>query len=134
MTTVTLNIDTLTPEHIKLGRYLLCAAIEGGIDYWATIERVWKCRPVNDRTDWDYIAVRVRELEENGDEPCARKIITAEDMILACVKLLQRPSMKNEYAIKACTTALFNPEDNDHDADVADMLLQMAMFGDLIYG
>jgi hypothetical protein len=122
--TVVLNI----PVSRQTLRDLLCSAVEGGSNYWAEFSD-------SERTDdLDYIRVRVVEITSHDDRPRRNRYVTAEDLAtglerLAKVAADEQRSGKFPAAGKHFADAL-----GDHDATTADVVLQMTVFGDLVYG
>jgi len=131
----TFNVSfTITDEEIS---DILTTAIEGGIGYWACL--------LNDDPDW----IAAREIVKNRlqDTPCycdvglellkTGKAIKFEDEEdgtiheLTMEKLLQGCAVFAKEEGKSPSKML---ADGDFDANDADMLIQYALFGEVIYG
>ena len=118
-----LPIPTLTVTRQTL-RDLLCTAVEGGSNYWARFDATQRT------VDLDYLSVRVTEDESHTDGPRLQRLVTAEDLLIGLGRLAANPKGFAEgVALKHLTDAL-----HDHDATTADVVLQMTVFGDVIYG
>lgn len=116
--TVTFNWTSEIP--IQRFRDLLCSAIEGGSNYWADFDKF-------ERTDLDYISVRVAEQEPSSGNLRKRKTLRAEHLVEGLQLLAAAP-------FPSALTHLHNFLNENDDAETADVVLQMTMFGDLIYG
>lgn len=106
----------------QLLRDLLVTAVEGGSDYWAEYRRVMRDAELN------ILSVHVREQEasdQGGRHQHAD--ITPASMALGLERLAQA-------SFPAALTHLANALKEEGDAETADVVLQMAMFGKLIYG
>jgi hypothetical protein len=119
------TINLTVPRAIERQRFadLLCSAVEGGSGYWAAFRN-------SERTaDLDYISIDVQEHEAStadGSEPSWKRI-THDDLARGCVLLAARP-------FPAALQHLCNFLDENDDAETADVILQMAVFGNVIYG
>ena len=118
--------DTITlvlPRDIHRQRFadLLCSAVEGGSNYWAAF------RSIERTPELDYIVVEVTEKEAHVDGPPVRRTITHDDLARGCTLLAAGP-------FPAAVRHLCNFLDENDDAETADVILQMAMFGELVYG
>lgn len=104
----------------------LTAAVEGGSNYWA-----YFVRPLP--TGLNYTSIEVCENDAHGDAPAFRGRIGLADLCRAIDLLwLHRddPSWPNarRFFSDACH------DDGHGDAETGDVLLQLACFGEIIYG
>ena len=101
---------------------LLCTAVEGGSGYWAEFSEA-------ERTpDLDYLSVRVTELEaSSSDKPRVNRIVKAEELATGLARLSQATF---ETAWQHLADAL----SENGDAITADVVLQMTVLGELVYG
>lgn len=115
--TVTIRIEVSK----QLLMDLLCTAVEGGSNYWAAFGR-------SQRTaELDYLSVDVIEAEAHGKESAPiRRIVTAEELALGLEGLARA---KFAAAGKHLADAI----SENGDAITADVVLQMTIFGDIIY-
>lgn len=112
--TTTLNV-TLPVSNQRLAD-LLCSAVESGSHYWAMFDEL-------ERTDkLDYLSVRVHDMEEPSNPS---RVVTLADMARGLTLCLQN----DIYCNHACD---FLRERGD--AITADVILQFALFEDVIYG
>jgi hypothetical protein len=121
-TTAPATINITIPVPVQVLRDLLVTAAEGGSNYWARIS------VPPDQTGEEYTAIRVREHSAHSDDkPAYNAIVKAEDLAkgLAALATATFPA-----ASKHLTDAITE----NHDAITADVVLQMAIFGDVIYG
>jgi hypothetical protein len=123
--TVVLNI----PVSRQTLRSLLCTAVEsGGSDYWAEF------RDAERTEDLDYLRVRVIELEQSDDRPRRNRYITAEDLATGLERLAKVAADPERSAKFPAAGKHFADALGDHDAETADVVLQMTIFGELVYG
>lgn len=128
--------DTLIiniPVARQLLRDLLCTAIEsGGCDYWAEFSDAQRTGNMN------YLSVRVKEHEAHDGKIRVHRIVTADQLAIGMERLAQaewpngekkNPTFYDGAAFQHLADAL-----SDHDATTADVVLQMTIFGELIYG
>lgn len=96
---------------------LMCTAVEGGINYWAGVVDT-----VRD-DDLNYLSVSIVDLENMGDYggDVPSRIVTPDLMLAGLQAFL------NEYPDRVSIL-------EDHDAEDADCVMQMAVFGELVYG
>jgi hypothetical protein len=107
---------------------LLTTAAEGGANYWATIS------VAPGQRGSDYTAVHVQEHDTHLDGvPKLDRIVTALDLLVGLERLAACPeaggTMPRAVALKHLVDAL-----DDHDAGTADVVMQMTVFGEVIYG
>lgn len=117
---------------------LLCTAIEGGSTYWAHFSGA-------DRSPaFDYLAVRVREAEAHGAGPALDRRVSVDDLAVGLSRLAaasmawaEGASKERPGGVKGFETAgthLGDALSENGDATTADVVLQMALFGDVVYG
>lgn len=122
--TVVLNI----PVSRQTLRDLLCTAVEGGSNYWAEF------RDCERTDDLDYIRVRVVEKEASTDKPRKNVYVTAEDLASGLERLAKVVTNEDTAHQFSAAGQHFAAALGDHDATTADVVLQMAVFGDVVYG
>jgi hypothetical protein len=99
---------------------LLCSAVEGGTGYWARVDNIERTPAL------DYVSARFTEAEAScSDDKRKRRTID----ITKLANGIARCAASNTYAHHF---AAFMKEDDD--AITADVMVQFAMFGDVIYG
>lgn len=112
------NINTMMSD-------ILCSAFEGGSDYWIQKARI--------KNGGDGLARYAHEIPASGGVLAIRIYEPAADM--AEVYDLTRDMMVNGMTLAAAMHGRTVEEMyEDHDADVADAVLQMALFGKVIFG
>jgi hypothetical protein len=117
---------------------LITTAVEGGINYWATVESYrWDC-PVADR----------HATVVEGDHPAEAgpHTVTVASMRAAMVKVadgdvreFHNSGYRDSYRLRLrrmlANAAMGVEDDNyDYDAGDADSMFQIAIFGEVIYG
>lgn len=128
------TITVIVPVVIDVQRLrdLLVGAIEGGSGYWARF-KVYERSP-----DLDYLKVEVIETESHKDDgPGVRMMLTPEDLAKG-IERLGACAVSGMFAdgmkFPAATFHLANFLGENDDAETADVVLQMTVFGTLIYG
>ena len=90
---------------------LLVTAVEGGINYWAMVRKY----------DPDAGSVVVIEIESSGEGAPIKRLVTFAD--------LREPLKRLAAQLGQSPEELFE----NHDAATADALVQMVLFGEVIY-
>ena len=93
------------------------------IGYWAE-------EATHDEAKQTY-AVTIQE--EYADE-YESKTLTYQDLLDASKKLASGVIKVNSQTKSVCQAIISDPSDVDYDADDADVIVQVAMFGDIIFG
>lgn len=117
------------PVSRQLLRDLLCTAVEGGSNYWARFGRA-------ERTaDLDYLSVTIRANDGNGKR--IERVVTAEQLgegIETLALATTEDWQAAHHKFPAAGQHLANALSENGDAITADVVLQMTVFGTLIYG
>lgn len=120
------------PVSRQLLRDLLCTAVEGGSNYWADFDQ-------RKRTDnLDYLSIRVTEHETHSEQQTTpyRRTVKAEHLAIGLQRLATAAAEHEADPLKGFATAAQHLADalQNHDTGTADVVLQMTVFGELIYG
>lgn len=113
---------------------LLCTAVEGGSNYWAPM-----CRAV--RTDGEYQSVDVfiePNLVKTATGKCSTYVehgvtwarVTLDDLRRGVSLLTTSPKLNFAVGAKHLADIV---NEND-DAETADVVLQLALFGEIVFG
>lgn len=131
MTKATDTLILNVPVKRQTLRDLLCTAVEGGSNYWADFSAA-------ERTEGlDYVRVKVTEQEKHDNKkPRVNRYISADELTRGLEELARcavdgqhRDGSDFPAAAKHLIDAV-----SDHDATTADVVLQMTVFGELVYG
>jgi hypothetical protein len=108
---------------------VLCTAIEGAIEYWASVPK----DSVVSRED-DYVSAKIVESEAStdGEDPKEKTIGYAELADGIRKALLVNPLDPDIRA--SILQAVCEDDAGFIDAQAADVIVQMAVFGELVYG
>lgn len=106
---------------------VLTTAVEGGIRYWLND---LDFKHVNVKRDKNLNVLLVSFV---GDEDGKTYLITPEAIISAAQVILSN-KVRVRKDIVAQITSISSQDDYDIDAQAADVLFQVAAFGDIIYG
>ena len=128
--TVTIPLSAMSPKRIEFLADLLTTAVEGGIGYWSVVsDYQWREGPATTR-------VTVQDTEGEGVEGKVWQL-NVEIIGAALDKLLADPRachVHPENAKPLWAASVTNGEDEVPDAGMADLVVQVACFGDVIYG
>ena len=115
----------------ELIEHILCTAFEGGITYWA------KNVSCEDREDmlkvggWKHEYLTKTKKKDAvmyiHDAETGEKYIITKKLIIGALQKMDDTKYK-------CTKALARILDETYDADDADIAVQMACFGEVVYG
>ena len=114
----------------KLIEDILCTAFEGGITYWAVNVSCEDNKDMKEVSGWkhEYLtktkkkdAVMYIHTMEGG------KVKITKSLILEALQQMGDPKYK-------CTKALSRILEETYDADDADIVVQTACFGEVVYG
>lgn len=109
---------------------VLTTAIEGGINYWASIDSVEKIDAPDDVLGWRYDSARIHTLED-GTEFGTMHTIDMETVELG----LRRLSESNNYPFPEMREAdRTNGAEGDFDAGDADAVIQYGIYEEIVYG
>ena len=105
---------------------ILCTAIEGAMDYWVDewVE-VDLQKPTDSAVDWYYVSATITD--EEGDE----YTITPDTIAEGLRMIVKRNAARDKDLILHSHT---NGDRGDHDALDADKIVQLALFGNVVYG
>lgn len=117
------------PEQLQFLRDVMCTAFEGGCAYWAEARRVRRDGELN------YLSFDIRAVEEH-DEDRLRvwQSITPAKLDVAIRKLISGEHKAAKYIVDQFAGYPGNLDATDHDADGADVVVQLAAFGEIVFG
>lgn len=117
-TTVTFKVETDTIENV--------------IDQAGYIIGYWASEGAYDRIGKTYT---VWETEAHDTDETDRKfVLTYHDIVRALIKVANRQVKVNRSISDACADLLYGGEGDLFDADCADVIIQVACFGEIVYG
>lgn len=120
-----LLVELKIPIKRQLLRDLLSTAVESGTSYWAQVSKL-KRTP-----DLEYLSVRFHEVEASEGEKRKVMTIKAEDLVIGLQRLSQQIGNPK---FSAAGQHLADALSENGDAITADVVVQMTMFGELVYG
>ncbi len=133
-------MDKLTP-HQELCSDTLDNAIEGGINYWA-VGRKFQRTPQDQERAGSYLACELKPNPDDGaafsdDDPRNDWQVIDLAKIEAAMVLLMSPA-----GVKLCRKDIIediradwsDPDACRSDAETADVIIQVALFGDVVFG
>lgn len=139
MTETAITFKTVTVQHnitLETARNLLVSAFEGGSNYWMKLDK-YICPP----------GTTLDDFKEGGKLSCpdwhpAYILPTIKDGAMGIVDsekvkhTLTREKLLNGFDVmaKKYPKHFQNIVDENDDAETADVLLQCALFGELVYG
>lgn len=103
-------------------------AIEGGIGYWSVCHSYkWDDEPE--------VTAVIQEFDEGTGEPYGDKITVNRALIRKGIKqVISGEAGVHESMVKLIAGASAANDGCDIDADAADVIVQAAIFGELVYG
>jgi hypothetical protein len=123
-----LDIDlgrALSVESERALRDVMTTAAEGGVNYWATAAYV---------TPHDALMVRYENPGGPADWRCCTAALGVRGVALGVERVLA-PTFKVADDIRRAVAVLASdPENADIDADAADVIVQAALFGEVVFG
>lgn len=143
---VTLTL-TLAPEQGTL-HDIFTTAIEGGINYWCRVARYhWSVDDKGDERDYAFFAEVLDSEDEDEDDdgddgilatPSPRRRIDAEVILRGLVAYASMPPTERRFPLREKAIRLLMggevADAVDYDAEDADCIVQMGLFGQLVYG
>jgi hypothetical protein len=118
----TILVSVKVPVSKQLLRDLLCTAIEGGSNYWADFADITRGNPAG---DWYYSSAIVTE--NDPDTAVTTGTVVTPEMLAVGLERLALSSMPTAL------THLADALSENGDAITADVVLQFAVFGELVY-
>lgn len=103
---------------------LFITALEGGINYWARVVTYHY-------TDGEFIAV-ILDMEEDDEQHTVDRKVMSRGYRLACGEWRDRLAWSSERPPMVVTAA--SRDGWDFDAYDADMIVQLGLFGKVVYG
>jgi hypothetical protein len=120
---------------------LMSTALEQGIGYWAEVkdchEELFPPAYEGDtQLGWTTrCKVRAQPDGEPTEATKEWKSLTFATLKQGIARLLESPTMKNEYHIAACVALMRGDEDGEcGDCETADAIVQYGLYGELVYG
>lgn len=122
-----MSIDILNTEQQQFATDVLTTAIEGGINYWSTVLTISDRSPEPEQIT----AVVISE-----DEDRTQRTITSVALIntLASIEGFAEEIPQDIFDMLADAYADLDEGAGDIDAELADVLVQLTLFGEIIYG
>jgi hypothetical protein len=133
-----INPPTVTPrfidyeaQRLQFLRDILCTAIEGGIEYWAECQKV-EHGESPEPGGLDYVSFEVRDIEG----PLAEWHLIDTNKIAEAIEAIIDPQstiqIGSGYRIQI-TGAYTALDAGDIDADLADIIVQVAAYGEVVF-
>lgn len=128
-----------TDERAEFLASTLTTAVEGGINYWSSVEDYrWGYPDLghSDGRPWakgDQAYASVKVWAEDGDDETPFEVNL--DTIAKGWGLFMDMTWNRDYLQRDAKLAnRTNGADGDYDSDVADIVLQLGIFGEVVYG
>ena len=113
----------MTPERQQFLEDVMTTAIEGGINYWAQVSKV----------DAPKGYVWIREREDSG-EPLGRMPFSVLDIELGITRVGMSDFQVGKDIRGWILTGSAENDAGDIDVDAADVIVQAAIFEEIVYG
>jgi len=109
---------------------VICTAVEGGIQYWALATGYeWEFRSMGHKLD--YASVVVMPTDDDRNEQYSITMDSIREALERIARPVPGMSIADRKAILGSWAVL---DAGDIDADLADQIVQVACFGEVIYG
>lgn len=120
----------------QLLRDVLCTALEGGIGYWSEASDIQTIEvEVNGSPMQEYIGCTLTDCEGTDDEGNDWTHTVTLDTVAAGIRRLLSGEVRVRKDIEEAIRSGVAENDGGHiDADAADVILQVALFGAITYG
>lgn len=106
---------------------VITTAVEGGIGYWALISDY--------RIDDPDTTAKIRPDDDAGFEDREWPVLLDRDMVQKGLDLLTNTKIKvNPIILGAIIWGVNHEDAGDIDADCADVIVQVAVFGEVVFG
>lgn len=122
---------TLADKQLQLMKDTLTTAIEGGINYWAMGQNAVR------EEDLTYISCELRPAEqafEKGDKRNAWQKVGPAEIEAAMLRIINEQGLCAAYIREAILMDYVDPDSCRGDAETADVIVQVAMFGEIVFG
>lgn len=123
------EFETVKIEHKvseELAKDILSIAVEGGSNYWGSFGIL------QGKSD-DYTAVTVKDVTGEDAGVALPNVVTLTT-VRNGLELAVKPSSMREDLREACIKALENDDACYMDADSADCVVQLGLFGEIVFG
>lgn len=119
-----------TAERTQFLADILCTALEGGIGYWA------QASVYRHSGDPAATLAVVHEYDDAADDYSPDRLEITPDAIAIGISRIRRGDLRNvtEYRRRDVLAAWRDNDAGDVDSDLADTIVQVALFGDVVYG
>lgn len=124
----------IAQAHPRLMRDTLCTALAGGIVYWAEVRGVIR------NEDGEYVLCEVRPSRDEGlafDEDDARnnwQVLDPEKIEAAMLRVINEDLCREPVREWILSDYLDPLNSGNIDADSADVIVQVALFGEIVFG
>jgi len=114
------TMHTLTQQFLW---YVAVAAVEGGSNYWANF------------SDWNPQSEPEIEVNVSCSEQAVKKTPVTEELLLKGIQaLLDGKCRCSRQLVSTLRCACATGDAGDVDAELADVILQVALLGEIVYG
>ena len=111
---------------------VLTGALEGGIGYWSAASMIWRGGLDGAVDDLTVTSVRLSDAE---GEDAFKPVVVDVEAVRRGIELVATPDFKAAKVHKAAARALLaGDEEYDYDAGDADVIVQAAVFGEIVFG
>jgi hypothetical protein len=116
---------------------VLCAAIEGGIDYWAEEINVTRREKPGDPVGWAYTGAIITGYDEENDRTSEHEVNV--DRVAKAIATILKAGIDGDRLVGFTTyeytrQAVAGNDSGLIDADTADAIVQVAIFGRVVFG
>ncbi len=124
----------IADKQLQLMKDTLTTAIEGGINYWA------EGRDFERQEDLDYVSCELRPSRgeglafEKGDKRNDWQKVGPAEIEAAMLRVINEKDLCAVYIREAILFDYLDPDSCRGDAETADVVIQIALFGEIVFG
>jgi len=110
---------------------VVITALEGGIGYWSV------CSEYNSGSLGEPARAVIQEFDESTGEPYGEKLVVDRALItkaLDRITDLTQPRLANKEITKYIIFGVLDDDPGNIDTDCADVIVQVGLFGKIVYG
>lgn len=121
----------LSPDHIARYRDVMVTIIEGGCEYWSDFSNV-QISKHDKGGEWNYESFDMRDEYAKSND--AWHTVDVQTIAKGIALIVDGRVKVRSDILAACATLRADPVNADDDAEIADCIVQAALFEEIVYG
>lgn len=129
-------MPAISAERKQFLHDVFVTALEGGIGYWSQASKYhWSVDADGEQEDLDGFVAIIHEWDEDANDYGSKKLTVNRQVIQSGIRALADKSFQVRDDIRKTVLAASAMNDSgDIDAEIADVIVQAGLFGEVIYG